>query len=127
MKTKVAITSFTILILAFIFSKCDDNIVNDNNNNGGCTKIPSLTFPPADTTYSASSVDFRWTQPTCIPSYYKLIVFRTGFADTVTTQFNLASIILDNNYRYYWKVRAYYGTPVNDSAESVTNDFFLLP
>lgn len=127
MKIKIALSLAVVFITAAIINSCGDTVTDNGTNPGGCTKTASLLFPPSDTTYSASSVDFRWSQPSCIPAYYKLFVSRTGYDDTVTTQFTFASLLLAGNYRYYWKVRAYYGTPVNDSSESLVYDFFLEP
>lgn len=117
---------FTVcLLIALYISGCGDSTITDNDPNG-CSKVPSLLFPPADTSISSSPVTFRWFAPTCGADYYKLYIYRDNFYDTIITPSTVVSQGLPTSFRYYWKVRAFYNSP-KDSVMSSTYDFFLAP
>jgi len=114
---------FTILFAVYN-SSCDDSGVITTGE--GCSKIPDLIFPPSDTSLSNATVDFRWFEPSCLPSHYKLIIYNSSFNDTTLTPFTIVSKTLAVNNTYFWKVTAYYTNPA-DSATSFIYDFFIQP
>lgn len=116
-----------IAALSFIINGCDDNTTVNNNSPNGCNKVPTLVFPPNDTSIYSPTVDFRWNEPSCGPQHYKLIIYRDFFYDTILSSGTAVSRTLPVDFTYHWKVVAFYRNPVNDSAESATYDFFSQP
>jgi len=115
--------AYIYVIFSFFIAGCGDNTIDNSGN--GCSKLPNLIFPPDDTLIYSPTVDFRWFEPSCGPEHYKLIIYGISFYDTILTTGTAVSRTLPVNFSYHWRVVAFYGNPVNDSAASATYDFFL--
>ena len=132
MKTLFLISS--IILISLISGSCSNNSnPTSNNNPPPCVKFDTLVSPPNDTLYSwppNDSIRFKWLKATCTPVLYHFQGSRNPDFQTYVFTYNVSdtTLILEYGnlvqYGYsYWRVKAFYGSPISDS---VTSSYFRI-
>lgn len=110
------------LIALFLYSCGSDTVNNSTTGPVTCTKSVSLIYPAADTVLTQlNNVRFVWSTATCNPVGYKLELSHDSNFALVYSSFSLTDTTAYSSFQNnggawsYWRVKAFYGSPVSDS------------